>query len=96
MTRDDIPTNKHAKPYNQRESDNSNDEEEISFDQNVGVSQPSTSARPIQLQKTVPVQHKNSRPTIQWSGINKICNLEPGSTVWLGRADFGEPLDTPA
>ena len=90
------PTNRHAEPYNQRESDSSSDEEKISFDQNFGVSQPSTSARSIQLRKTVPVQNKNSRPTIQWCEISERRNLEPGSTEWLGRADFGEPLDTPA
>ena len=42
-----LPTNRHEEPYNQRESDSSSDQEEISFDQNVGVSQPFTSARPI-------------------------------------------------
>ena len=60
-----LPTNRNSELYNQRESDSSSDKEEISFDQNVDVSQPSTSARPIQLQKTVPVQNNISRPTIQ-------------------------------
>ena len=91
-----LPTNRHEEPYNQRESDSSSDQEEITFDQNVGVSQPSTSARPIQLRKAVPVHNKNSRPTIQWCEINERRNLEPGLTEWLGRADFGESLDTPA
>ena len=91
-----LPTNRHAKPYNQRDSDSSSDEEEIFFDQNIAVSQPSTSARPIRLRKTVPRQNKNSRLTMQWCKINERRNLEPGSTEWLGRVDFGEPLDTPA
>ena len=91
-----LPTNRHAEPYNQRESNSSSDKEEISFDQNVGVSQPSTSAKSTQLQKTVPLQNKNSRPTIQWCEINERLNLESGSTEWLGCANFGEPLDTPA
>ena len=84
-----LPTNRHAEPYNPRESDSSSDKEEISFDQNVGVSQPSTSARPIQLQKTLPVQNKNSRPTIQWCEINERLNLEQGSQTRGPRAACG-------
>ena len=83
-------TNRHV------EQVSSSDEEEISFDQNIPVLQPSTSTRPIQTQKTIPVQKKNSRPAMQWCKTNERGNLEPGSIEWLGYADLGEPLDTPA
>ena len=42
------------------------------------------------------MHNNDSRPTIQSCEINERRNLEPGLTEWLGRADFGESLDTPA
>ena len=93
---DDSPNEQACGAINQRESYSSSNVEEIIFDHNVAVSQPSTSARPIQSQKTVAVQNRNSRPAIQWCKTNERHNLESGSTEWLGRADFGESLDTPA
>ena len=83
-------TNRHV------EQVSSSNEEKIFFNQNIPVSQPSTSTRPIQTQKTISVQKKNSRPAMQWCKINERRNLEPGSIKWLGHADLGEPLDTPA
>ena len=83
-------TNRHV------EQVSSSDEEEISFDQNIPVSQPSTSTRPIQTQKAISVQKMNSRTAMQWCKINKRRNLEPRSIEWLGHADLGKPLDTPA
>ena len=74
----------------------SSDEEKISFDQNIPVSQPSTLTRPIQKEKTIPLQKKKSRPAMQWCKTNERRNLEPRSIEWLGHADLGEPLDTPA
>ena len=38
----------------------------------------------------------NSRTAMQWCKINKRRNLEPRSIEWLGHADLGKPLDTPA
>ena len=81
-------TNRHV------EQVSSSDEEEISLDQNIPVSQPSTSTRPIQTQKTISAQKKNSRPAMQWCKTNERRKLEPGSIEWLGHADLGEPLDT--